>query len=189
MIRKPKLILLLAAIGMLSGGILSQNAEAIPISGNITFAGSVTFDTASLGSATTAYFQNTVVQSVDGDLDLFVNDQDSVAMASAWVFNPSTDTDPLWSVGGWSFHLTSSTVVFQTNQWLLITGEGTVSGHGGDGYEETSGTWQFSTQSPSAGGKFSYSAASSVPDGGSTLILLGTALLAVGCLKLKESGA
>jgi hypothetical protein len=101
-------------------------------------------------------------------------------MAQPWIFTPSTPTPGLWSVGGFSFDLLASTVVTQNANFLIITGTGIVSGNG---FDPTAMDWSFTTQS--AGGHtrttFSFSAnGQTVPDGGTTVMLLGAALGALG---------
>jgi hypothetical protein len=101
-------------------------------------------------------------------------------MAQLWIFNPSTPTPGLWSVGGFTFDLLSSSIVLQNASHLDIDGTGIVSGNG---FAPTNMDWSFSVQS--SGGrprvKFSFSAdATAVPDGGTTVMLLGAALGALG---------
>ena len=65
---------------------------------------------------------------------------------------------------------------------MTVAGTGTISGNG---FDVTSGTWNFTTQNPSAHARFSFSAASggAVPDGGSGVALLGIALVGIECLR------
>src|SRR5262249_59786407 len=65
-------------------------------------------------------------------------------MAVPWIFIPSAPTPALWSVGGFTFALTSDVVVLQTSTFLNITGTGTVSGNG---FAPTPAHWAFTTQS------------------------------------------
>jgi hypothetical protein len=173
-----KTILAVLATGTLSYALFSQQAQANTIQGSITFTGGATLDT---GNANTAHsvtsFKNTVVQSVDGDFDTFINQNDSATFSAPWVFNPSTPRPALWSVGGFTFNLLSSTVS-QGGGFLNVSGTGTISGNA---FDVTSGTFTFSTQNPGSRGIFSFSAASqAVPDGGSAVMLLGAALGALG---------
>jgi hypothetical protein len=189
-------ILAVLATGVLGCTLFSQQAQASPtvlISGSINFAGSVQFDTNSLASATTVVtwfdvFQNagfTNVASATGDFSGILPGTQA-AMAS-WTFNPSTPTPGLWSVGGFTFDLLSSTIVVQNASTLVIEGTGTVSGNG---FDPTAMEWSFTTQS--AGGRtsniFSFSAngvTGAVPDGGSAVVLLGLAFIGVGLLRRK----
>ena len=61
----------------------------------------------------------------------------------------------LWSVGGFTFNLTASSITQQGNGFLAVSGTGTISGNG---FDPTPGTWRFSTQNPPANGVFSFSA-------------------------------
>lgn len=181
-----KFVLSLLAVSTLA---FAQNAVASQINGAITFAGGAVFDTASLASATRVdSFSNVKVSSVDGDFGSFVSVRDPVAMAAPYIFSPSTPTPGLWSVGGFTFDLSSSVVVFQDASFLGITGTGTISGNG---FDPTPGIWTFSSQSPSAGGIFSFSSgtASSVPDSGTTVILLLVGLAAVEVVRRKVVSA
>jgi hypothetical protein len=175
----------------------SYNASATPhplppvitastaILGNITFSGGATLDT---GNANTAHavtsFKNTVVQSVSGDFDTFINDLDPATFSASWVFDPSTPTSSLWSVGGFTFDLLTSTVVMRGGGILAVSGTGTISGNS---FDPTFGTWSFTTQNPGTpNGVFSFSASGlAVPDGGATVALLGLTLVGVEVLRRK----
>jgi hypothetical protein len=70
-------------------------------------------------------------------------------------------------------------VVLQNADFLVIQGTGILSGNG---FDPTPGTWSFTSQSPDAGGVFSFSASGgfqAVPEGGTTLALLGVAFIGV----------
>jgi type IV secretory pathway VirB2 component (pilin) len=174
----------------------SHNASAVPhplppvtnlattIQGSITFSGGCTLDT---GNANTAHsvtsWVNTVVQSVSGDFDTFINPLDAATFSAPWIFDPSTPTPALWSVGGFTFDLLSSTIVVRGGGFLSVSGTGTISGNG---FDPTFGTWNFSTQNPGSNGLFSFSAASqAVPDGGATVALLGLTLVGAEVLRRK----
>ena len=106
-------------------------------------------------------------------------------MAQPWIFNPSTPTPALWSVGRFTFDLLSATVVTQNAQFLSITGTGIVSGNG---FDPTNTEWSFTSQN--AGGRpgtiFSFSANGiAVPDGGMTVALLGIAFVGLEGLRRK----
>jgi hypothetical protein len=178
----------------------SYNASATPhplppvitastaIQGNITFSGGATLDT---GNANTAHavtsFVNTLVQSVSGDFDTFINPLDLATFSASWVFDPSTLTPGLWTAGGFTFNLLTSTIEVQGGDSLTVSGTGTILGNS---FDPTFGTWRFTTQNPSANGTFSFSASGlSVPDGGATVTLLGLALVGVEVLRRKRKAA
>src|ERR1051325_6266388 len=188
-----KTILAVLAAGLITSALSTQEAKAAPINGTIDFAGSVMFDSTSLASATRvnqwrdvfghAGFSN--VAATTGDFSgIALGTQ--AAMATPWIFNPSTPTPALWSVGGFTFDLLSSTIVTQTATFLNITGTGTISGNG---FTATNPTWAFTVQN--AGGThqfFSFSANSAtqgVPDGGSTVALLGMAVAGIEFIRRK----
>ena len=182
-----KTILTLIAAGFALTALSTQEAQAAKISGRLDLAGSVMFDASALQNVTqvvewrdifgNAGFSN--VAAFNGSFVGFVNLGDQATMATPWTFLPPPGGQPaLWSVGGFTFDLTSATVVTRTAEFLNITGVGTVSGNG---FEATMARWAFSVAN-SGGGTgdfFSFSAntaAQGVPDGGSAVALLGMGL-------------
>ncbi len=173
------------------------SAFAAQITGDIDFAGQAFFDTNSLATAT----QVTNFRSSDGtnnSADVTQANGDFSAIATgtkasfpnAYTFNPSSPTSPLWTVGGFTFNLTSSTVVLQNSQFLIIKGKGFLTGNG---FDATPGIWAFTSQQSdgSEQDSFSFSANTAaqpggqVPDGGSTVALLGAALVGVAAIRRK----
>ncbi len=161
-------------------------AQAVMINGVVTFAGGAEFDTDSLATAMQVdEFSDVFVTSRSGDFTGTVSVGDAVVMAMPYIFMPSTFTDDLWSVGGFMYDLDDSIVVLQTADFLLITGSGLISGNG---FEPTAGSWSFTSQEPDADGVFSFSAgtgAEGVPEGGTTVALLGLGLAAVELIRRK----
>jgi hypothetical protein len=188
-----KTILAVLGTGLLSCALFSQQAEAVQVTGNINFAGSVQYDTQSLATATqvTTWFDvahnasfSNVTGGATGDFAVIAPGTQA-AMAQPWIFNPSTATPALWSVAGFTFDLTSSTIENQTATDLTISGTGIVSGNG---FDPTPMNWMFTSQN--AGGQnmqeFSFSGNSnSVPDGGPTVALLGLGLTGVWMIRRK----
>jgi len=166
---------------------LTVSVLAIPITGSVSFTGTVKLDTGnpSTANAVTAW-SNTKVQDADGAFGSFLSTGDTAIFTAPWTFDPSTLTSPLWTAGGFTFDLASSAIEAQFSagplKFLNVSGTGTVTGHG---YDPTPGNWSFTTQSPSSSGRFSFSAAAqtSVPDNGGTVALLGMAVLAIGLFK------
>jgi VPDSG-CTERM motif len=192
LMKLSKTRLALLTTGMLSCGLFSQQSQATAISGNIQFAGEVQFDTNSLATAKkvgTWYdvFHNAGFSSVtSATVDLAgIAPGTQATMGQPWAFNPSTPTASLWSVGGFTFDLLSSTIVTQNASTLVIEGSGIVSGNG---FDPTAMDWMFTTQS--SGGRtrttFSFSANGvAVPDSGSAVALLGLALTATEAIRRK----
>jgi hypothetical protein len=185
----PKTILAIIAAGLVASA-FSTHAQAARINGSIDFAGSVRFNSSALQTATHLQDATRVAQWRDvfgnvGFSNVAATSGDfagialgtQASMATPWIFSPSTATPGLWSVGGFTFDLLSSTVVAQTATFLNITGTGFISGNG---FTSTAATWAFTVQN--AGGShdfFSFSANSAtqgVPDGGSAVALLGVGL-------------
>jgi len=167
------------------------------IEGNINFAGAVHLDNNNLGSATTVVtwfdaFNNAGKTSVvPGATGAFMGilPGTSATMAQPWVFNPSTPTTALWSVGGFTFDLLSATIVSQSNTFLNVLGTGIVSGNL---FDPTPATWSFTVNNSNGQPKMMFSFAAnndSVPDGGVTVALLGLALVGVEVLRRKLKAA
>ncbi len=169
----------------------SLSAHAIPISGEIHFMGIYTpIDSsgakATLGTATGLDFKNpSLVVGASGDFASYVTPWISTAtFVDAFNFNPLSPSPvaPLWSAGGFEFTMTAVNIIEQSNCELSLLGMGEIIGNG---FDATPGTWSL------WGGKFLFYANDkgvpgspsqpvSVPDGGSTFILLGAALLGMG---------
>ncbi len=185
-----KTILTVVAVGLLSGGLFCQQAQATPITGDITFGGVVTFDSIHLNLAKQVSIWDLSIVTSDSGSFSSIPILSNVTMTAPWIFNPSTPTIPLWQVGGFTFDLTSSTIVSQNNSFLNITGVGTISG---TGFTTTPGSWSFTVSN--ANGKthetfgFQSDTVASVPDGGATAALLGLALAGVEVLRRKFKAA
>ena len=187
----------LTAIVVAAG--FAVSAQATPITGFIQFAGSVAFDTTSLATATrvdtwfdvfgNAGHSNVTAGSTGSFSGIAAGTQ--ATMGTPYIFNPSTPTTALWSVGGFTFDLLSSTVLSQTAKDLTIEGAGIVSGNG---FTPTNMTWMFTTQNASGHNQatFSFSANSSseaVPDSGMAISLLGIGLTGLGLARRKLAKA
>jgi hypothetical protein len=169
--------------GLISCGLFYQQAQAAEITGDITFTGTVTLDTSSAGTATMVKTWSGLggvglpaVQDADGDFATFVTPGDGVTFFHPWSFN-SGAISSFWSVDGFTFDLTSSSIITpRPSNAVSVSGVGTVSGHG---FDQTPGTFFFTTQDPSANSEFSFSAASSaVPEPATLMSLLsGSSLL------------
>lgn len=193
--------LIIAAVAAVSGlGGIAQAVPNDPISGNITFAGGAELNTSSAGTATEVTGWTgpgsggmPVVVSADGSFSGLAGD--TASFTSPWFFNSGAVTG-LWSVGGFTFNLTTSHIVFQGGSPAVVgvTGVGAVMGNG-DAPEAMS--WSFSTSNPGAAGSsglvFSFQSADGtmgqtpptpgVPDGGTTAMLLGLGIMGLGLVK------
>ena|ERR1700720_1741556 len=182
---KPKIQKILWGVftaALISCGLLSQQTQAAEITGNITFGGSVALDTPSAAIATTVTAWTGLglgglpqVESDDGGFATFVTAGDPVTFHAGWPFT-SGAIPSFWSVDGFTFDLTSSSISSQGSGAVTVDAVGTISGHS---FDPTPGAFHFTTQDPSAGGLFSFSAASSAVPEPATLMsfLSGSSLL------------
>jgi len=179
-----KTILAVLAMGALSCAFFSQQLQAAAISGDVAMGGQIQFNS-SLGTATTVTHWISVganndgfstVLGVTGDLATFISPLDEAAMAQPWNFSSGGPQAALWSVGGFTFDLASSTTVTQIFNFLNVTGVGTISGNGFDSTPAT-----FTLTVTQLGTRLVFGAiTATTPDGGTTVMLLGTALGALG---------
>ncbi len=147
-------------------------AQAAPlINGSIGLTGLYTVDNSDLTAATKVFFDDTFALGGTGD---FTGISGAVAMANSLQFEPlfTVIDNPLWSVDGFEFELTSLAITNEQTDSLSLSGAGTVSKAG---FDDSLGTWvaTFNT----SGSSFTWSSSSSVPDGGATLSMFGLSLL------------
>jgi VPDSG-CTERM motif len=194
-----KTLLAVLAAGLVTTSLSTQEAQAAQIHGRLDLAGSVMFDSSALqnvnqvnqwrdingniGFSNVAAFNGSYVGHVVLGQQVTMSGGNSFP---AWVFNPSTPTPALWSVGGFTFDLTSATIVTQNAMFLNVSGVGTVSGNG---FDVTNARWAFTVQNAGGGTgdffSFSANTASVVPDGGSAVALLGISLVAIEFVRRK----
>ncbi len=168
-------------------------AQAAFINGGISFFGSYTpqdgaaVPQANLDNATQIAFGSTAV-GFGGTAGAFtvIPDLTPVTMYTPLVFVPPTlPGSDLWSVtsGAHTFTFALSTLnvgpvngTFPGAQSLELSGTGTVSYSGPLSYVDTSGSWRGTFNA--GGGTFTWSSSTaSVPDGGTTVALLGITML------------
>ena len=171
----------LAAIVVASGFALS--AQATLITGMLNIGGTAVYDHP-IGSATMVkMFVNAHAEGENSGDFAGIAENTPIAMTSPYIFNPSTPTPNLWSVAGFTFDLSSTTIVTQSVNGILIVGTGTISGNG---FDPTPGEWSFSQQKGS-GTRLSFSATTEtpLPDGGMSLTLLGAGLVGLAAFRAK----
>jgi VPDSG-CTERM motif len=172
------------AISFISCALFSQQAQAVQITGDIVMGGTLAFN-GPLATATQVTHWFAVGTNHDGfstvfgvtdDLASFISVSDEAAMAQPWDFGSGGPQAGLWSVGGFTFDLASSTIVTQIPGFLNVTGIGTI---GGNGFDPTQG--QFTLTVTTLNTRFVFGAiTNTVPDGGTTVMLLGAAISALG---------
>ena len=174
-----------APLALSISALLNQEASAIPIVGEISFAGSYTINNSNLALATSfnSFTGVTVSAAPTGD---YAGLAGASVTQTAFTFDPFPvgGVVPLWTIPsqpGTSFDLLALTVAFESPTALLLTGTGIAHKAGKD---NTPGTWILSANT--LGSTFSFSSTnSSVPDGGTTVALLGMALVGVEGLRRK----
>ena len=154
----------------MSLAIASAQSYAIPITGQLDFTG--TANVTRSGGVYTAIDYN-------GSPTVVINEGSfsSVAIGSAVTMTPdpwliTAPAASLWSVGGFSFDLAAVT----QNDGTTVGGTGVIKNAA---FDDTFGTWFFTTQGTNSG-RFSFSA-TSVPAPGIAL-LLGAGLIAIGAV-------
>jgi len=178
--------LLASMLAMVVAASFALSAQATPITGILNIAGTANFNTSSLTTASSATFSDVIV--LGGNMGTFAGFGvgTPVVMAS-YTFDPSTITNGLWSVNGFTFNLLSSTVVSRSATFLSVSGTGIITGPAG--FDATPGMWAFTSQN--AGGRphdtFSFSAntVAAAPDSGMTLALLGAGLMGLAAFRAK----
>ena len=177
---------------------LTQAAQATQISGAVTFFGTIQLGNSGVAVSTVTGANEVLnwygiagagvpfVSSSSGNLSASTSPAATVTFATPWVFGPQAS---LWSYTGldgdtFTFSLTTASISNDGNS-ISITGMGVITATGPVAFDATPASWNFTTQNPSAGGVFSFSAASGAPDGGATMMMLGIALSGVALLRKK----
>ena len=183
--RSSKTILVFLALGLISCALCVQRAQAVGMTSVITFAGGVTLDTGSVDTATKVVSwldgggNMPTVESASGRFAALAGQ--TATFAFSWSFNSGAIT-AFWTVGGYTFDLIASQLVFQGGGILFASGTGTITGHG---LNAQPADWRFSIQDGPAGGVFSFSASNNIPDGGATVALLGLSLAGIEGIRRK----
>src|SRR4029077_13559538 len=145
---KPIKTLMAGLAAVVIAGGFSLSAQATPITGILNIAGTANFNTSSLTTASSATFTDVIV--LGGNSGTFSGFAvgTPVVMAS-YTFDPSTITNGLWSVNGFTFNLLTQTVDERSASFLSVSGTGIITGP--PGFDPTAGMWAFTSQN--AGGR------------------------------------
>jgi hypothetical protein len=183
-----KTILAVLVTGLIGCVLFSQQAQAVKITGSIVFQGTVDFDQAVMFATRVDAWHgvggtgNPTVTADTGDFANYFGPGDPGTFSAPWFLN-SGSHPALWSIGGFTFDLTSSLLTQQTSTYVVVIGFGWISGNG---FDPTFGTWHFKggsfgTNGPSSGtpAQFGFTA----PETGSTVALLGLALVGMEALR------
>jgi len=170
--------------------LLGLSSSAIQISGKVDMVGTLNLNDSSLATADsiTAFGPATVIPTPNG---AFIGTAGSAVTFTPFSWNPSsTPVIPLWTFtsGGWTYDFVLNNISFvsQNSNFLNLAGNGVLDIDGlGSPYEDTPGSWTFTVTSAGPDVDFRFGFVSStaaspgqeVPDAGSTVALLGAALL------------
>ncbi len=178
------------AVAAVAAVALTQTIQATPITGSVTFSSATAvLNGTSVGTSTEVVNWGTV--SASGTLN-GVAVAPTASFFPSWYFAGTPTTLPInnfWTVGNYSFQLASFTESV-VGGFLLLNFTGTVSDTI-DGYTSAVFAGSGSFQDPNGGAvtggyKFSGSLSfNSVPDGGTTVMLLGAALSGLALIKRK----
>ena len=167
-----------------------------PIIGSIDMNGTATLNSTLLGSATSvAFFTGVTVGgsptgTFAGTFGSSVTWKgfswpSSVLVPTLWTFTFGTTT--------YSFDLANVSVSSQSNSFLNLMGSGTLHA---TGFDDTPGSWSFTISNPGGGphANFDFTFANSqtatgVPDGGTTVALMGIAFVGLELLRRKLKAA
>ena len=172
-------------LGAAAAAMLSLSASAVPITGGISETGNFVPNNANLLLATQITLgAPAFVTAVAGSYVGVVTPGAVVIWNTPLIISPITPLVPLWTVTGLaSFDLTSFLIdPTSTSDALTLRGTGVLHLLG---FDNTAGTWiaTFNT----AGGTFSFSSSNgAVPDGGTTIVLLGSALSGMAWLNMRR---
>jgi hypothetical protein len=198
---KNKLIKL--AVVAAASATLLQTVNAAPITGNIGFNGNAVLDTMSANTATEVVSWNT--STVGGDSGTFATAgvlANSAAIINAPLVFASSFAAPgmsFWTVTGtggimFTFNLLSSAIYSQGGGFLNVNISGTVSasGPGSSAWDTTAFSGTFSVSNPSQNGTAQFSQnlqffppTTTVPDGGTTVLILGASLSGLALIRRK----
>ncbi len=187
------------AVAVLACGSFVPQAQAVPITGQVTMAGTATLNNMNLGSATaaTSFSGVTVINPTTGSYAAPPTIGSSVNF-NGFIFGGGGVT-PLWSFSAngllYRFNLVSSTIVSQSNSFLNISGIGSLTITGGtSNFDPTTGAWSFSIVNPGGGASSNFqfgfvSSNNAIPEGGSAFTLLGLSLIGIEFLRRKVLSA
>ena len=166
---------------------LASSAQAALITGNIELSANSSVVTIDYGANTVTFnpsapAQNAKVDASSGTLGALMGVGSTLTYQN-FQYDPLLVTNPIWSNGTTSFSLQSISIISEIpGKLLYLFGSGVINTTV-QGYDPTPGTWSFSADSSGASFAWSSTATTQVPDGGTTIALLGASLLGLGAAR------
>ena len=177
------------AVAVAAFAVTTASLQATPIVGSVGFTGTYTQNGGTLGDLTTATsfsINNVLILSATGQFA----GATTPTFASPISVNPANSLIPnvqLWSVvvgsTTYKFLVSTETESLDTATQLNLTGSGVMTD--GNAADNTAGTWQLGFGVSGASFTWQATTANSVPDGGTTVLLLGAALSGLALVKRK----
>lgn len=170
---------------------LATTSQAVPLTGNYALNGTASLNSSTVNTATQLVSGSGLFASLSGSLAPYNGQAFTI---STWNFN-SAAVVPLWQTASLQFNLISSAIKIQGGGDLVVDGRGTLFLKSDPAGTANEYTFNFTTQDPNIGAVapnfvFSFSASGNpVPDGGSSVLLLGAALVGLGILRRKMAKA
>ena len=178
------ILTIVAAVAVAVAFTSTVQAVPQPLTGNIGFAGSAVLNSSDVSTATKVVSWNSTVVNSESGSFTSISLGSAVLLASPWSFNSGV-LNNFWQVGGFTFDLSSSSIFSLAGGFMNVVIAGTVSGNG---YAATAFSGSFQVSNPSANGATTFTerlSFNSVPDGGTTVLLLGAALSGLALVKRK----
>jgi len=172
---------------------LTQTVQAVPITGTIGFSGAVATDAATAPTSTEVLSWINNVINIKSGTFASLSSSASVILHSPWTFS-SGPINSFWVVtdgaNNYTFNLSASSVESISANGVIVDLAGTVLSNVA-GLSPTAFTGFFSFQNPSTAlgnNQFSYTSSitfGAVPDGGTTVLLLGSVLSGLALIRRK----
>ncbi len=163
---------LLIAVGLFA---LATSAIAVPISGSIGFSGLFTHN----GAGNDLALATTITPNSVATLGIGSGDFSGIGNGVATVYMPFTflpaavlPVNGIWSVGGFTFDLTTMILLGQSSTQVNLTGAGVMKSAG---FDDTDFTWEFTANQSTATLNFSSSSANVPAPGIAMLMAIGLA--------------